>query len=303
MRGEGVLLLGGGGFIGRSLAARLAERGDAVHILARQPLAGFDTSPVQIHCGNLGDSEVLHRLLPYCRTVVHLASESTPGSSAGRPTLEAGNILPTLALLEALQAHEPVHLIFFSSGGTLYGNPASLPVSETAAIAPLSYHGAGKAAQEAFMQAFRAQGRAVTVLRPSNTYGPGQSLRAGFGLVRTLLEHAHQGTRPEIWGDGEAIRDFVYVEDVVEACLRFVDKPEDSGTYNVGSGEGYSINAVARMIGEISGLPLPLVYRPGRAGDVKQVVLDISRLRAIGWEPRVSLAEGIRRTWEWLRRS
>lgn len=302
MQGEGVLLLGAG-FIGRSLAAKLAAQGVATHVLARKPLSGLDIANTQVHLGGLDDGELLRQLLPQCRTVIHLASETTPGLSAGKPTLEAGNILPTLRLLENLQAYDHCRLIFLSSGGTLYGNPAQLPVPETAPLAPLSYHGAGKAALEAFMQAFRAQGRAVTVLRPSNTYGPGQSLRTGFGLVRTMLEHAYKGTSLEVWGDGEAVRDFVYIDDVVDACAHFVAKPEDSGTYNVGSGKGFSINAVAQMVERVSGRPLSRVYRPARTGDVRSVVLDIARLCSRGWEPTVPLEEGVRRTWEWLLRS
>ena len=143
-----------------------------------------------------------------------------------------------------LQAQPETHLIFFSSGGTVYGNPQQLPVSEDSPIAPLSNHGAGKAAQESFCQALRAQGHAVTILRPSNAYGPGQTMKRGFGLVRTLLEHARLGTAMEIWGDGENVRDYIYIDDIVEATLRLIDQPQDCGTYNLGSGMGYSINQV-----------------------------------------------------------
>lgn len=300
MRDEAVLLLGGG-FIGAVLMRQLVAAGRPVHVLTRRP-ASADFPQAHWHCGDLQDQELLMQLLPTCGTVVHLASETTPGVSARHPMLEAGNLLPTLLLLEVLQDLPDTHLIYFSSGGTLYGNPAQLPVVEEAPLTPLSYYGAGKAAQEMLLQAFRAQGRAATILRPANAYGPGQPLKTGFGLVRTVLEHIRCDTPLEVWGDGEAVRDYIYVDDVAAACALFVERPGDNGSYNIGSGTGYSINELIRCAGRVCGHDPQVVYRPARRSDVAKVVLDISRLRSVGWEPQVNLAEGLQRTWEWLRR-
>lgn len=298
MKGDAVLLIGGG-FIGAALARQLGAIDRPLHVLTRRP-ASADFPPLYWHRGDLQDRELLARLLPDCKTVVHLASETTPGSSARHPTLEAGNLLPTLGLLEVLQDFPDIHLIYFSSGGTLYGNPAVLPVAEDAPFAPLSFHGAGKAAQEMYLQAFRAQGRSVTILRPANAYGPGQQLKNGFGLVRTMLEHIRRNTVLEVWGDGTAVRDYVYVDDVAAACVRFVDQPGDNGSYNVGSGSGHSISELIRCVNAVCSRELQVAYRPARRSDVAQVVLDISQLRATGWQPRIDLAEGLRRTWAWL---
>ncbi len=298
MKGDAVLLLGGG-FIGTVLARQLAAAGRTVHVLAHRPVSA-NFPQVHWHCGDLQDRELLMQILPACGTVVHLASETTPGVSARQPTLEVGNLLPTLTLLEILPRFPDTHLIYFSSGGTLYGNPLQLPVAEDAPYAPLSYHGAGKAAQEMFLQAFRTQGRAATVVRPANAYGPGQPLKAGFGLVRTILEHFRRGTPLEIWGNGEAVRDFVFVDDVAAACVLLVERPGDNGTYNVGSGAGLSINELICCAGRVCGHDLQVMHRSARRSDVDKVVLDISRLREIGWKPRVNLEEGLRRTWAWL---
>jgi len=278
-----VLLLGGTGFIGTALAARLAQEKRRVEVLGHN------------------DVERLEQSLRGCNTVVHLACATTPGSSAGRPELEQVNMALTERVL-ALTARQPrTHLIFFSSGGTVYGNPARLPVTEDSPAAPLSDHGAGKVAQEAACDSARAQGHAITILRPSNAYGPGQGLKSGFGLVRTMLEHARAGTALEIWGDGGNVRDFIFIDDVVEACVRLVDLPRDSGTYNLGSGIGFSINQVKQLVEAASGRQLRTVYRPARGIDVRGVVLDISRLQArLGWQPQVGLAEGLARTWQWL---
>ncbi len=286
MNREGVLLLGGTGFIGSALARRLEQEKRTAHILGRH------------------DAEQLEKLLPQCGTVIHLASATTPGSSASHPNQELGNLALTLRLLELMKAQPEAHLIFFSSCGTVYGNPNRLPVTEDTPMAPLSNHGAGKASQEAFCQAFRACGHAVTILRPSNAYGPGQTMRHGFGLVRTMLECVRDGAPLEIWGDGENIRDFIYIDDIVEACMRFIDLPQDSGTYNLGSGVGYSINQVRHIVEAMCGKELRTIYRPGRGIDVRSVVLDNSRLNArLGWQPGVGLADGIARTWEWLQQA
>lgn len=286
MSREDVLLLGGTGFIGSALAGRLERERIAVHILGRRNVAKLED------------------VLPLCGTVIHLASATTPGSSASHPELELDNLTLTLRLLELMQKQPETHLIFFSSGGTIYGNPDRLPVTEDAPITPLSNHGAGKAAQEVFCQAFRAAGHAVTILRPSNAYGPGQTLHGGFGLIRTMLEHASAGTAMEIWGDGENVRDFIYIDDVVEACMRFIALPQDSGTYNLGSGTGYSVNQVLRVVEQVAGINLKVSHRPARGIDVRSVVLDISRIEArLSWKPQTSLEGGVMHTWNWLRQA
>jgi UDP-glucose 4-epimerase len=280
---DSVLLLGGTGFIGSALAKRLKQKEITAYILGRH------------------DAERLEHVLPRCATVVHLASATTPGSSAIQPSLELSNLNLTLRLLGLLKQQPDTHLIFFSSGGTIYGNAERMPITEDSPIAPLSNHGAGKASQEAFCRAARVQGHAVTILRPSNAYGPGQTLKSGFGLVRTILEHARVGTPLEIWGDGENVRDFIYIDDIVEACTRFIKLPEDSGTYNLGAGIGFSINQVRRIVESTSSKQVQTIYRPARAVDVHSVVLDVSRIKArLGWQPGVGLTDGMARMWKWM---
>jgi UDP-glucose 4-epimerase len=283
MSRDGVLLLGGHGFIGSALAKRLQLEGMATYVVGRD------------------NGDALGDLLPRCGTVVHLASGTTPGSSARHPKLEQGNLALTLHLLELLQTQPQTHLIFFSSGGTVYGNPAIFPVTEESPLAPLSYHGAGKAAQEVLCKTLTTLGHAVTVLRPSNAFGPGQTLRHGFGLIRTMLQHAQAGTTLEIWGDGENLRDYIYIDDVVEATLRLISQPEDCGTYNLDSGVGNSINQVKAVVERVCGRSLDTTYRAARGMDVRSVVLDNARLRAkLGWQPGVGLTDGVALTWDWV---
>lgn len=281
MNRDGVLLLGGGGFIGSALARRLHR----------------DQIPVQI----VGRSNLdqLSAFLARCGAVVHLASSTTPGNSATQPELEMANLRLTQQLVKALENQPDTHLIFFSSGGTVYGNPTSLPVREDAALAPLSPHGAAKVAQENICLTLRARGHVVSILRPSNVYGPGQVLKGGFGLVRTLLQHAHLRTELQLWGDGENVRDYLYIDDLVDATLRMIECSDFAGTYNIGSGVGHSVNQVKALVEEVTGRSISVCYAPSRGVDVRAVVLDGQSLQqAIQWRPRTGLMEGIRHTWD-----
>jgi UDP-glucose 4-epimerase len=159
-------------------------------------------------------------------------------------------------------------------------------------------------AAEAFLHAFRAHGacaQTVTVLRPSNLYGPGQPLREGFGLVRTVLEKLRTDSALEVWGDGNTIRDFIYIDDFTDVCARFVGLPQDNDTYNIASGFSCSINQLLDIVQRTCNKPLKVDYRAGRHADVRAVILDTQKVRQyLDWQPSISLEDGIIRTWQWL---
>ena len=297
-----VLITGGSGFLGSALARRLLNEGYHVHRLQRSaatPLGEGDHS----HQGDLGDSDQLHGLIKECECVLHIASASTPGSSTLRPAAEIeANLRPGLQLIEAMQAFPDRPLVFISSGGTLYGDPQTNEAAEDSPLRPMSYHGASKLALETFLHAYHRQtGGAVSILRPSNLYGPGQTLRSGFGVIRTLLEHLRDGTPMTIWGDGENVRDFLYIDDMVEAVRLAMQHAAGWQVYNVGAGQGHSIHQVRQLAENISGKALVCKFEAARPGDVRRIVLDCTRLRQqLGWQPKTSLEQGIRLTWQWL---
>ncbi|RLB78212.1 MAG: epimerase [Deltaproteobacteria bacterium] len=304
MRDRNILLLGGGGFIGTALSRSLCENKFNVHILSRHFPARQIEPNIIFHQGSMDNRKILERVLPECKTIIHLASSTTPGNSSRQPALEADkNIAPTLRFLDILQSYKHFHLIFVSSGGTLYGNPEFTPVDETHPLNPLSFHGAGKIAIETFLRTFSTSSeKSTTIVRPSNVYGPGQYFHRGFGVIRTMLEHIRKGTVMEIWGDGTSIRDFLYIDDMITALISLIDFPHDNNTYNVGSGIGYSLNQLKEIIESVCGKKLRTVYRPGRKIDVKNIVLDSSRLiKKTKWHPTVSLEQGIEFTWKWLK--
>jgi UDP-glucose 4-epimerase len=295
-----ILILGGGGFIGRTLATRLSACGHTVTCVDTVETGSIDRNVTEV-VADLTDASKLVPLLCSCDTIVHLASATTPASSANHPTQEAQhNLAPTLKFLEMLPSSHSLHLLFLSSGGTVYGAPEQLPATELAPLLPQSYHAAGKIALEAFLGAYRnLSGHSITILRPSNIYGPGQPLRPGFGIVRHILENVHRGRSVTVWGDGENIRDYLYIDDMVAACQRLIEQGNANATYNVGAGVGTSINALLKTVEQVIQQQVAVEYFPARAADVRAIVLDSTKLREVtGWIPQTDLAEGIRRTWQ-----
>lgn len=295
-----LLLLGGNGFIGQALARKYAEMGYIVHIVSRRK-ASLNCSRIHLHAASLDDPKVLGKLLPQCDLVIHTASTCTPGSSAAHPSKEGEeNLLPLLRLLEALSEHPPRQFIYISSGGTVYGNPTSVPVKENAPLLPISYHGAAKAAAEHFLQAYANTSYPLTVLRPSNVYGPGQQEPVGFGIIKSVLRHLKSNTPMEIWGDGKALRDYLYIDDLVSAVVQ-CQQQNSLGTFNVGTGVGHSINEVVTLAELVTGRKVQITWKMARSMDVKSIVLDCGNLKkATDWEPQVDLLTGLRHTWAWL---
>ncbi len=296
-----LLLMGGSGFIGQALCRRLAALPVQVVVVSHtQP--SFTADNIRWRQASLDDATLLHELLPASEVVIHLASRTTPGISAQAPVREAtDNLFPALRLIETLQQYPQVHLIFLSSGGALYGPASPVPVSETQCPHPQSYYGAGKVAVEAFLDALRAQGQPVTVLRPSNAYGPGQPLRPGFGLIRTVLEQIRRGNPITVWGDGSTVRDYLYIDDLVDALMAVIEK-KLCGLFNLGYGRGHSIHEIVALAQETTGIVPTVHHAATRVVDVPSIVLDSTMLRTLsGWQPGTPLQDGMARMWRWLK--
>lgn len=297
-----VLVLGAGGFVGRHLVTTLLARGHRIIALTRSP----NTFPagVETLSGDFNTPEDFAPLLSRADTIVHAASGSTPGSTAGKPLVELDiNLRPTLALLTALQDAQHCRLLYISSGGTLYGDTHERPVQENSELRPRSYYGAGKAATEHFIHAAAQQfNLSTTILRPSNLYGPGQGLRSGFGIIPTAFTHAQTGTPLTLWGDGHAIRDYLYIDDFIRLCGDILETPMPNRIkiLNAASGQGISLLNLIDHIRRVTGAPLPVQYNLSRSVDIARIVLDTTEItRASGWTPQIELEDGLRRTWHW----
>lgn len=299
---DSILILGAGGFIGRHLMQALLNSGHRVIAATRRPEATASTSGDVL---NLVTLEDFHRALARTHTVIHAASSSTPGSSSGQPLKELQNLTPTLTLLEALHQQPSVRLIYISSGGTLYTNHDRLPATEKSRIWPRSYHGAGKIAAESFIEAWCSQqAGSATVIRPSNVYGPGQELRAGFGVIPNGFAKLKRGETMEIWGDGSTTRDYLYIDDFVELCRRVLSEPAQPSfeIFNASSGTGTSLNQLLQQMESVAGAALKRVYHPPRSLDAEHVVIDAAyAAQRLGWAASTPLQKGLEQTWNWLK--
>lgn len=303
MKREGILLIGGTGFLGTAIAKALAANGRKVHLLARRAIPGLRNG-VRYYSGSQDESATVVELLRKCSTVVHLAATSTPASTSASFLSEAKeSLLPCARLFELMAPIPPARMLFVSSGGSIYGNPQQLPVSEQQLPSPISYHAAGKLSLETFFTTFAiSAGISLAILRPSNIYGPNQPLRKGFGLIRTVLEKARVREEVAIRGDGSAVRDYLYIDDFVDACIRLIDMPDAVGPYNVGTGHGVCVSDLIRLCSEVVGFDIPVSYQAAPGTDVRGIILDSSKLASdTGWSPSWSLRNGLSETWQWLR--
>lgn len=298
-----ILLIGAGGFVGRRLLEAFERRGESVVAASRSP---FDSHGARVETHVLAFREVADYapLLERVRAVIHVASASTPGGSAGKPMQELDeNLRPTLALLEALQAR-PLPLIYVSSGGTLYSRVVDGASDELAAVYSRSYHGAGKIAAEHFIEAWCNQfaGSAI-VLRPSNLYGPGQIERPGFGIVPTAFGKLLRDEMLHVWGDGSAERDYLYIDDFTRLALAALDAPPVSGfrVFNACNGTSVDLNGLFGMIEQVTGKTLRRHYDASRPVDAPSVRMQAIRAHdTFGWSAEVDLAAGLERTWRWF---
>jgi UDP-glucose 4-epimerase len=297
-------LIVGGGFLGCALARALRYKKRGVTVLSPNTVSSECLEESLTVKGRQEDEQLVATLLREHDAVIHAAWGTTPSSSAAQPATEVtAGLAPWVAFLEILQRFPAVQLLFLSSGGTVYGDPDRLPVTEDCPLRPLSCHGAGKAAAELFLAA-QAPTRTARwiVLRPSNVYGPGQPWRTGFGVLRHLLQCAIEDRPFTLFGDGSQVRDYLYIDDLANGVLQLLEAPDVSGTYNIGSGVGISLLDLISLVERITGKRLHVESRPTHEGDVGRIVLDVEKIReAIGWTPVTSLSEGVTRTWHWLR--
>ncbi len=305
-----ISLIGGCGFIGKNFCEALVARGHAVRVFDRPGANRKFLSKIMHHIewidGDFAHPNEVGEALRDCEVVFHLVSTTLPKSSNENPTYDAqSNIVSSVHLLEAAKRSGVRKVVFVSSGGTVYGIPKKVPIPETHQTNPICAYGISKLAIEKYLAFFHYHdGLDYTILRISNAYGPYQQPWGDQGAIAVFLNRALTGEAIEIWGDGSVTRDFIYISDVVDALLRTLDYRGDEHVFNLGCGQGHTLNEIIDSIESVLGYPLKRRYMQGRALDVPINVLDISRIRKVlGWEPKTSLMDGIWHTLEYLRAS
>ena len=270
--GGRVLVTGGSGFIGRRLCAVLRAQGAEVWAPrhAELDLAGKP---------------------PRVEKIFHLAARTfVPDSWKEPAAFYRANVQTTIDLLEACAAMA-IPMIYVS--GYCYGAVDRQPIAETAPLRPNNPYAFSKAAAEAACRFFSAKFHIpLTILRPFNVYGPGQ--RREFLIPALLAQALDAAAREIVVDDLTPRRDFVHVDDVVSA-LSMVPVADEARVYNVGSGRSHSVGEVAAMVQRAAGTAKPVVTRGGaRPQEIADAIADASAIRALGWKPRIDLAEGLR---------
>lgn len=298
-----ILILGGAGFIGASLVRKyLGDKGWRVVVLEPESadlsrLEPF-TGRFELVRGTLDDSALIADVIDRygVDVAVHLVSTMIPASTLEDFRKETDRIINPSASLFRLCAEKKVRLVFFSSGGTVYGNNGGRPHREDDARKPISWYGLSKSIMEDMVYfEHRRSGLDYLIVRPSNAYGPGQKQGRAQGLIAVTAGKAIKGDAMQIWGDGSAIRDYIYVDDLADAVFRLVEKGVSCETVNIGSGEGHPVNEVLSILGSCLDRPLKVEYVDKRTVDVDSIVLDCSKIRSlIDFRP-IGLEEGIRR--------
>jgi len=308
MYGRHVLVTGAGGFMGSQLVTRLLGLGAKVAALDLMPAPPhLSAIPGELHWiqANFSDDAVIARLAEDVDVVFHLACSLLPAHSNVAILRDAKeNLLGTLHLLESLaMSNRSIRFVFASSGGTIYGKPRSIPIPEAFEGVPICSYGILKKAIENYLLIFRNQSKLRPVsLRVSNPYGPGQLPRPGHGVVATFLAAALNGDPIEIWGDGSVTRDYVFIQDVVDAFVQVATSDSEVLSLNIGSGIGLSIIEIAKTIESCIGVELKKSFKNARPFDVPVNVLDVSAAYALlGWKPKTELRDGIVQTYNWLK--
>jgi UDP-glucose 4-epimerase len=294
------LVAGAGGFIGRHLSQALLASGHRVIALSPHPVITSDN--VTWIDSSTVTADMLAKHFDQSSGVVWLAGSSTPSSSARRPLAELeNNLRPLLNLIQASAGVGRRRVVYLSTGGAIYGDVEVRDATEQARLEPKAYYSAGKLAAEAFLSAWSHEGNhEITVLRPSNVYGPGQPYRNGFGIVPTAFHAVKTGKPVFIRGDGSAIRDYLFVDDLVDLIERALSQPLTAGfrAINACSHLPVSVNELLEIVGEVSGSSVPREYHDTHTYDVHRIVLDNALAKAaFGWTPRVKLRDGLERAW------
>lgn len=306
LRGASCLVLGAGGFIGGHLCRELRRRGASVHGFGRRRSYPEAFEGVRWTTGEFSDRAALARAADGAEHVFHLLGGTTPESSNKDPVADlVAGAVASLHLLEICRAAGVRKVVFLSSGGTVYGIPASTPIREDAPTDPISAYGVSKLAVEKYLRLYRhLHGLDYTVLRVANPFGPWQDPDRRQGVVTALMQAVLDGRPPEIWGDGRVVRDYLYAADVAEAVAGAAAYTGPHRVFNVGSGVGRSVLDLLRDIGAAlgRGTAVEAVHKPGRATDVPVNVLDTSLIRReMGWAPRTGWPEALEATAAWLR--
>lgn len=299
-----VSVLGCNSFVGKHLIAELANRKNIeLSVFGRKPNVALAH---KINCieGDFEDADALFKAVENQDVIYHLISQTIPATTWNEPLLDIEkNLIPTLNLIELAAKANVKKICFASSGGTVYGLQQN-HLSETSLTEPFSPHGIIKRTIESFLQYARLRHNLnYDIYRISNVYGEGQNVGKGLGFINTALENIVNNRPVVVYGDGENVRDYIYVKDAAKLlCLSIEKDFSDSDIYNVSSNHSVSLNEIIQLIRKTTDVDFDVEYVSNRSSDNSKVLLDNTKImRFFGSMRLTTLAEGIKTTFQSLR--
>lgn len=285
---DNVLIIGSTGFIGKNIVDFFLNIDYNLVLLVRDSSSIIldsddDNKSIKIVQADLKDIVFVKKIIENhnINIVIHLASGLIPSSNKDDFNKEMNEIiLPTYSLLEYL-SEKKIKIIYFSSGGTIYGKVQVNKILETHLLQPISYYGYGKLMIENYIQFLnRTKNLSYLILRPSNVYGKYQRLESKQGFISVSIGKVLSGKPIEIWGDGETIRDYVNVQDVAILTRKLINMNINNEVINIGSGIGTSLNDIVSIVQKNINKEFKVEYKDSRSVDVDKMVLDITKLKS-----------------------
>lgn len=303
------LVTGGAGFIGSNLVEALLKQGDKVTVLDNFTTGLKANLPnnenLKVVTGDVLDLELVKSCVKGVDVIFHLAAEVGNIKSIENPVRDAQvNILGTLNILHSV-ADLGVKRVVYSSSSAIFGEPKYLPIDELHPVAPESFYAISKLSAEKYCLTFaQLYDINMVCLRYFNVYGPKQGYSEYANVMPIFAERLLQGQPPIIYGDGEQTRDFVVVQDVVQANLLAATSELKGEAFNIGSGKQTTVNQLSQIMQNIAETALPPIYEPPRQGEVRDSVADITKSkRLLGYEPRIELEDGVSRFFAWYQQN
>jgi UDP-glucose 4-epimerase len=301
-----VVVTGGAGFIGSNLVRALEEKGRAVRVLddlSTGSLGNLDGTDVDLVVGDIRDPNVVRNAVAGIDVVYHLGALPSVARSVADPIrTDSVNTAGTVTILQAAR-EAGVRRVVYASSSSVYGDTPTLPKQEDAAPNPRSPYAVSKLAGEAYCRAFtHVFGLETVSLRFFNVFGPRQDPSSEYAaVIPRFITRMQAGDPPVVYGDGGQSRDFTYVGNAVGACVLAAEAPAASGTVmNVACGERITLLELIEELNRVLGTRLDPEFQPGRPGDVRHSLADVSRAgRLLNYRPEVSVRTGLRNTASW----
>lgn len=299
------LILGGASFIGSHLCDALLSAGYQVRAFKRPETPSYrkfnECEAIEWVYGDFNSEADLRRAVDGCHIVIHLITTTFPKSSNLDPIYDVqSNVIGTLRLLEISRSYGIKKIVFLSSGGTVYGTPDQVPISEESRTNPICSYGIAKLTIEKYLHLYYLlHGLDYTVLRIANPYGERQRTSGSQGVIPILLNRAIENQVIEIWGDGSIVRDYIYISDVIDAIIKAALYSGEEHLFNIGSGKGKSLNELLTSFEALLNRPVERCYVTGRNFDVPVNILSIARAQSyLSWSPTVSFEQGLLKTYQ-----